>query len=264
MRIDGYLELCQWVRSQFPEEKDPQARRILARFSGIGDINFSNRLPEICRPIKSDQCIEENPLITLYFKHGDVFKIDFDDYWKKYTKINGKELENAGQHGIIRRWPVRTKPVDYYKKIVQYDLQDAERRYINATENPTIKGFIEYFTHYIEDGHGDILLLIRPYEHYSIEKYKSNFSSIIKKEFLSNRFRKDELKRYLAVYDLKKQGLTYKQICRELEPNCRGNCSNSKDKKCQYDELKRVSLTSDYRKAKQKMNNILSGKAIWW
>ena len=178
---------------------------------------------------------------------GDVFNDSFDDWWKK-----GKPYQNK-LPVLVLNDPVDRKFLTFFAEEFQ-KKQKARKKPLTPDETLKI----------LTEKEWDFIFLAVPMiGGVTMEEISKQIADIRKKwadkfdieDFNMRRFtnpvgrvRFDEMKRYLRVYDLWKQGLKMKEIVAEVDPDRRGNDA---------DVLR--SFRNDLQKAKKIIFNVECG-----
>jgi len=179
------------------------------------------------------------PFYSLYGKYGNVHEHSFDEYWKdkKPSPIIVKDfIDEIGSY------------VDSVARIYQDQ---------NAGREPSIallkKELIDFMQIAFE-GYAYLLVAQRDYTYQEADKLKEEVGKILKERCPKKRFVKEELKRYLDVYDMrtKEPRITYREIQKKLYP------------KIEYTDNTRRARINDFNKAKNIINNIEKGKFFYW
>lgn len=181
----------------------------------------------------------EIPFFSLHGKYGNVHEQSFDEYWKDKKTL-----------------PVIVK--DFIDEIGSY-VDSVARIYQdqNAGREPSIAELKKELIDFMQiafEGYVYLLIAQRDFTYQEADKLKDNVGKILKERCQKKRFVKDELKRYLDVYDMrtKKPPITYREIQKKLYP------------KIDFTDNTRRARINDFNKAKIIINNIEKGKFFYW
>jgi hypothetical protein len=198
-RSDDYKHFCDWLRKQ----KD----------------GIDSELQENIALFKDGKA---HPFTHLIYAFKNVHTISFDEWWE-WRKLELKEIKKNRQRVAIGSHFVNFKSdfqhcVDDFKKAEgrEPSIYEFKTLYINRIKNQPYRLIIEVN---IASNKTDVLKkefdrVIRTKKKDPIIKsYEKMFNEAV---FPMGRIRYDELKRYLAVYDLRKTGMKYQNIIKKI------------------------------------------------
>jgi hypothetical protein len=187
----------------------------------------------------------ENPIEAIFLKYGDVHVRTFEDYWKEKEK-----------------WDRRTdiiffEPVMDYTKMITYDLEDIIYWYEEANgRKPSVNEIKKFFPIHLKQKSNAIYLEIlqKDFSYDEVKKIIRQVEVLLKNRIPLKRFHKEELERYLKVYDSRNQKppITYKKIQEKLYPQIA------------FTENMKRSRINDFKKAKEIIANVESNKLFYW
>ena len=229
IRSDAYKKYC------LKQRKDGAIERGYVKFK---DEKSGKLKKYYCEPLT------ENPIEDIFLKYGDVHGRTFEDYWKEKEKWNR------------RTDVIFHEPVMDYTEMINYDIEDViywhEQSY---GRKPTVNEIKKILPIYLKKSDDSIYLKILQKD-FSYDEVKKIIRRV-KEELLKNkiplkRFHKEELERYLKVYDRRSQGVKYKNIQEELYPLIA------------FTENARRSRMNDFKRAKEIIVNVESNKLFYW
>ncbi len=221
-RSEDYKEFCEFMRKKTKNKKLP--------------------IPE---KFKTDKPGIWHPVVYRFheYLHLNYSSMTFDEWWKwreKNIKMNQKKSR-----------PV----VDYLEsKFVEKEIQhciDSFKRF--EGREPTLDEFKKYFIQLMK-GSGDLYLMVKPRN--KSEDLVKKFREVVQ-DFKKNKLnlpkhrKRDELERYLKIYDLWKEKVKMKDIIKQI-----GTKSQKAD--CNNQNVIRV-FRADLAKAKKIIKNVERG-----
>lgn len=185
-------------------------------------------------------------LPPVFFDSSRIFFFkDFKEWWK-YAEPREKVAEKLNI----------PKPAEDFKEclfsMIDIVFTRVEKRKGRVPSSEEIKKNLEWI---FNDPRRVVLMLSMeegtPEEMREIIRHiKNRLKQTVKKK----RFMKDELERYLLVFDLRESRLKWNDIFLKIHP---------KEKGC-FSENQRRALRADFEKAKKIIKNIEDGKFYWW
>lgn len=196
--------------------------------------------------------LDNNTLGKIFLCFGDIHSKSFDEYWNEETKRRTftEKLNNI---------PSLKK---YIGTVLEYDIGIDINNVISQYKQflgkkPTMKELKEGLI-MLHDGqikHCDVIyLMIRGVD--TIEKANQatkKIGKLIKKGIIKKRFVKEELERYLRVYDMRKNDIPFSKIHKIVFPQYTN-----------YTENHKRARISDYNKAKTIIKNVETNSRFWW
>ena len=226
-RSDTYKKYCEWVREFQKDFKTSRPKELTNKMDGI------------------------------FVMFGDVHKEPFNKWWESRKKII-RCLEYEG--------------INDYSKFIEGDIEDCVSDFQSKKgKEPTLQEFKEHFSARMRNDKDIVYLCIavggrqkkglatqfdkiiteiinkRRQEPYEIN-YRRNLTTVLGAKSKDDYMRKDELKRYLKAYDLKKKNVKLLSIADKLKICTRGN-----------NETRQREVLRDIQKAKQIIKNAEEG-----
>lgn len=237
-RSEKYKTFCAFIRKAIQKLKK-------------GDIDKPAVLDKLITPLFTSGKFNSDEIdyMNRYFeKFGDIFTEDFDDWWKTVKKSSEQKLPI-----IVLNDPNACKAMPFFAEAFKKQ-QKARKKPLSPKEMINI----------LTEAENEFIFLAVPMvggvTMSDISKQMADIRKKWAKEFdiedyHSRRFnmpvsrvRYDELKRYLTVYDLHKQGLKMKEIISKIDPN-----------RCADDANVQRSFHMDLQKAKEVIKNVEFG-----
>ena len=190
---------------------------------------------------------------SLFLHFGDIHSKSFDDYWEE--EVSKRALKKRfNDLPVIRDfdWNVREynigEDIDY--AISQYEEYAGIRPSIEELK----KGLIQFYNGWIAHGRAYIVIRHIGDTISDVNEVTKEIGKILKKRISKKRFVKEELERYLKVYDMRteKPPITYREIHNRLYPR------NT------YTENTRRARVNDFNKAKRIIQNVEDSKLFYW
>lgn len=185
---------------------------------------------------------------------GDIEKKDFDHWWERYEASPASEYIGYESNELLKE--IITPKIKDFNEVSRFNLSKCAISYeLQMGKKPTLNQFIDYYSQRPEDftRTGEIVLSVNVVGN-TLEKLTEKFKEIVslekkKKEVKvlesnkkKSRLRIDELERYLKVFDLKEEGLKWKEIVKIFDPSL------------PFDDVRR-SFLQDYSNAKKIIKN---------
>jgi hypothetical protein len=236
MRNDNFIEFWNFWRER---KNDP-----------------STAIPEKFKPTNNPDGIKCAPPIMFvwlkywyYLPYQTPYTAKFEEYWSMFMKFRNSAEHKKSLSDLKAKQPLIE---DYIKKFSE-DYDFAVDTFKNKKKrDPTIDELKHVLLWKMKWGR--LILQINTFGTMSdIDKRVKEVRAILKSRIPRKRFPKDELYRYLRVYDLRKTKppTKYKDICKELFPNNK------------FNEEIRQKLTCYRRKAMKMIENAEQGKHLW-
>lgn len=183
---------------------------------------------------------------------GDIYKVSFDDWWKtnRRSAVKNEYLSYLKKDG---------KDVLIYAGLIKDDMNNYRKRYKN---DPSLNKFIDDFSRYLQEVRW-LYIRINPLcitkkemsnQIWEVLKEKLNDPSMrlhaeaISKYDNPQNVRISSLKKYLRVYDLKKEGKSTRQIIETIGTKKQKNQSDDQEIQREYKRY--------YQKAKKIIKNV--------
>jgi len=229
MRSDKFMAVWKWA---------------LARKS-----NPSMPLPEQFKPIRNSDGIKiTSPILSVLVAHKYVLLMNPENAtFDEYLAIKKECLD---EWRISGEFPTATLEAveDCSKIILEYINIAANSVRKEKKREPSVEELKDSLSKWISDNGYQTFLKItqRKFTFNEVDEIMKQIYCILKKRIPRKRFVKDEMERYLRVYDQRiNKGIRkkWKDVCRELYP------------KINFAE-KRLELISDFKKAKRMIERI--------
>lgn len=243
LRSEGYKEFCIWKRSNPTDYRK--------RLEVNEEYSFVRYVEGIEFPL-----IDKTKWGGLFDNYGDIHSMSFEYYWKVITEDLEKRkdrqakeekqsvslmLLNAGIREYNTTWDI-DNALDYFKrKGKDPSIQEIKE---HLHEDHKAARFIEYH-----------LVIRRPVTISDVKKSASVIHVFLKKSLRHNkRFVKQELERYLKVYDMRKQvpPIPYRDIHKKLYP------------RIEFTDNTRRARINDFNRARVIISNVEADKLFYW
>lgn len=222
-RSEDYKRFCRWMRE---EGKD-----------------LNKAVPKQYRKDKHGFVPK---IVSVFMMFNDVHVFSFDEWWDYSEGFQG-----------VADWRYENSMLHYTDTLLEHELDNCINSFRKFEgREPSLEEFKQYFLQtqknkYGAEAYRDRLLLFIAPSSLKTEMLVKRFREIISKYKKGKRTKIawDELGKYLLVYDLKKKGLKWKEIIKQIEPH----------KSIDDDSVRRHFLMYN-KKAKQIIANVETGR----
>jgi hypothetical protein len=186
-----------------------------------------------------------NMRLATYFGLYGPDQVSFDDFWEEIGKDSRIAIaENYIKDNLIIDYRLRIKE-DFDYLINTFIRKNGRGPLIEEVKDSLVDLFSTPFY---------LCLKIRQIHFTTVEaKYLAKkVYKILKRRVPKKRFCKDDLERYLKVYDHREAGLAWKKISEKVFPE-----EN-------YGEIRRNALRKDFKKAQMIIRNVEKGLQLYW
>jgi hypothetical protein len=208
-----------------------------------------NRNRKIRVPIPEQ--LKHSGIISIFLKHKEFLCMNPENAsFDKYCSLKNEYLEELRNSGEL---PAALKTVEDYKSIILQDIDIAANR-IRKMQNhePSVSELKDSLINWwMSDFHVYLKITQRKFTFKELVEIENEIHNILKKRIPRKRLVKEEMERYLKVYDSRinkggKHMKKYKEVCRELYPN-----ADFADK--------RLELSTDFKNAKRMIERVEKG-----
>lgn len=247
-RSDKYWEVCDLIEELTPgKDRPPPSHPLLDKPEGGW-----------------------RPLTTTFFMFQDVRKDDFDDWWARIEIPAAETFQEQTEKEL-------DKPMMAYNPVLPIDFAFAAGRELELSicrfvaanqREPSLRELIEYFPQYLKEDASSLYVVVDVSSGFTVEQLSSAFANAVRERRdhpqvratnqwfsglsdIAGRVNEDALKRYLKVYDLRREGRTMREVILEI------GTKHHKDT-CDNINVHRAYL-QDLAKAKRIIENVEQG-----
>jgi hypothetical protein len=244
-----YGRFCEWFHKKYIKEPIHGGHRLVA-LTNFGDIDhFDKRLPKEFHPMEDGHGKGVNPIIHLYCMYGDVYNLDFDEFWKK--RMNSRTATRETQ----KRWRIRggSHPVHDYVDFIEHDIRDAIDLYKddNKIDPKLSSGDLEPYLKHIWNGRNIKILRIEC-EGTDMKEIKEAVGHVLHNCLQKRKPEPKALGRYLVSLVKKERKENKVKIFEETRPGVK------------HYEDPSGAVDRDVQCARRIIENLENGRVPWW